>query len=77
MLILEPDPSLGVRIFALAFARQAALPAIGVEQWPTGVPVHLAEIAFDVIEEILVLLHDVSVCIDDQIRHWVPPELMR
>ena len=73
MLILKADPSFGVGIFALAFARQAALPAVGVEHRPRRVPIHFAEVAFDVSENILVVFHDVAVCVDNEFRHSFLP----
>src|SRR5439155_6257728 len=71
VLVLKTNPGLGVRIFALALAREAALPAVGIEYRPRGVPVHFTEIALDMSEQVLVLLHHVSVCIDNESRHFV------
>src|SRR5580765_2189203 len=70
MLILKADPSVSVGIFALAFARQAALPAVGVEHRPRRVPIHFAEVAFDVSEDVLVVFHDVAVCVDNECCHY-------
>ena len=74
MLVLKAYPRFGVRVFALAFARQATLPAVGVEHRPRGVPVHLAEISFDVSEDVLVVFHDVAVCVDYEFRHSCLPK---
>ena len=74
MLILKADPRLGVGIFALAFARQATLPAVGVEHRPRGVPIHFAEITFDMSENVLVVFHDVAICVDNEFRHSSLPK---
>ena len=34
-------------------------------------PVHLAEVAFDVRENILVIFHDVAVGVDDEFCHYL------
>ena len=67
MLVLKVYPAFGVGILALTFARQAALPAVGVEHWPSGMPVHFAEVAFDVGENFFVVFHDVAVGVDDEL----------
>ncbi len=67
--ILKADPRLGVWIFALALARQAALPAVGIEHGPGRVPVHFAEITLDMREKILVIFHDMAVGVDDEFCH--------
>jgi hypothetical protein len=67
--ILKTDPRFGVRVFALAFARQTALPAVGVEHRPGGVPVHLRKVSFDVSKDVLVVFHDVAVRIDNKFCH--------
>ena len=67
--ILKTYPGFGVGVFAFAFAREAALPTVGIEHRPGRVPVHLAEIAFDVSENILVVFHDVAVGVDNEFCH--------
>src|SRR5262249_31788141 len=69
--VLKTNPRLGVGIFTLAFARQTALPAIGIEHRPGGVPVHVAKVPFNVIKDILMLLHHVSVGIDYKTCHVI------
>jgi hypothetical protein len=66
MFVLKTHPCFGIGIFALAFARKAALPTIGIEHGPGGMPIHFSEIAFDMRKDVFVIFHDVAVCVDNE-----------
>src|SRR5258706_7001133 len=69
MLVLKFYPAFGIGVFAFAFARQTALPTVGVEHRPSRVPVHLGKVTLDMSEDVFVIFHDVTVGVDDECCH--------